>query len=237
MRRGRIIGIHLAWMIIFLCSWFLYLTRNAVGQIESSMELMEYISINVGYNYMLLHGSVYAGLYFFLLSQMLPRMDEQILTRMLRSRVLKKQVAAAALSAVMFCTVFCAVHLVMVLMRSTPTVLFGTLQFGTAWMLNWIRMCEIYFLFGMIWILIYSVLGKREIAFAITICGLILCFFAAKQFGIFQINGDLAVYHFFYEGNGLDLLDYFSRMLKHAAMILGIYLVSGVIFERKDWLK
>ena len=96
MREYKKVLLHVIWISLVLCIWFMYIYGNSPAVIKNSQDLLSYLGINAGYNYVMLHCSVYLGLYIILLFQIIPQINEQHYIRMPRTELLKKEILHSA---------------------------------------------------------------------------------------------------------------------------------------------
>lgn len=226
--------ISLIWIPIFLCIWFLYIHRNSPTIINNSFDLMEYLGVNVGHNYVLLHCSIYLGIYFIVVYQLSPQINEQFFVRLSRANILKKEVLSVLLASFLFTIIFCGTQFLMLIYKIGFSVL-KEYDFGVVWVLNYIRLCELYFLFGMLYIVLKNFF-KKEIAVVSTIVVAIVWIFLGKYMNITALYSDFAVYDLYYSSSGLDMISYISIFFKHCMYVLSLYYIATILFDRKDIL-
>lgn len=226
--------VSIVWVPLILSAWFLYIHRNSQTYIESPAALMEYLSINVGYNFVLLHGSIYLGIFLIIVHRLSSEITEQYFIRITRTKILKKQFVSALISSIVFTALFCGVQIIMLSYKVGISTL-KEYNLGIPWILNYIRLCEIYLLFGMIHIL-SGILLNKKVAPLITIVICIIWIFIGKYADITNLHMDFAVYDAYYSPTGLNLLVYSAVSIKHITMILVLYFFSAFLFQRKDIL-
>ena len=233
MREYKKVLLHVIWISLVLCIWFMYIYGNSPAVIKNSQDLLSYLGINAGYNYVMLHCSVYLGLYIILLFQIIPQINEQHYIRMPRTELLKKEICSALFCSLIFTAVFTGVHFLMLVRKVGVSIIFQY-DFGIAWGLNYIRMSEIYFIFGLLYILFEIILSSQRLAVLGAIAAAVLWVFSGKYLGITKLYSDFAVYDSFYSKTGLDVIGYMSEFFRHCMIILCLIYVSITMFERKD---
>lgn len=235
MRRYKGIICIVIFMCVFLPLWFIYLYRNPTFSFRSPIELGLFLGTGAGYNWIVLHESLYLLLEFCLSMQIIPQINEQSLTRMTRREhwngVWKNLFAGAAI----FCVTFCAIHLLMTFLYVPYEILFDY-DFVFIWGMFLIRMLGIYMVFNGIFALAYSFLLKKEYAIAVCAVFQMLLILFSRYPWASGITRDMEVYNEFYSSGGLDVFQYFLDEIKHVLWVALLYIGSVYVFEKKDIL-
>ena len=222
-------------MSVALCLWFGYIYGNSPTNIDSSQDLLGYLGINAGYNYVMLHCSVYFGLYIILLFQITPKINEQHFIRISRAAILKKKIIAALISSLIFTAVFTGMHAFM-MVRTLGFNVLSRYDFGIAWGLNYLRLSEIYLIFGLLVVLFEIILSSQRLAVLGAVSTAVLWVFTGKYMDVTKLYSDFAVYDLYYSKTGLDLVEYSSIFFRHCMIIFCMIYVSILLSERKDIL-
>lgn len=200
--------------------------------------LKEYLGSETGYNSAAQHGFLYLAMELFLLLQILPRVNEQCLVRMTRVKHWKRTWLAMFVSTLAFCLIFCIVQFIMTVI-CVPDERLWAYGFVFVSILNFVRLLGVYMIFNGVFIFLYCICYKEEVAAAV--CVLFFCFLFYVVFGRWKINvfnlaEDMAVYDAYYSSEGLGVMDYMLATVKHLLAIALLYLGSLTLFEKKDIL-
>lgn len=232
MKSYRTFVFYFAAMVLFLLMWFEHLHVNSVSIIKDVNGLLNMTNEYSGFNYFIQHLTLYLFCEEMLLMQTLPRMDSQVVTRTTRWKQWKKNIFCVLRSVVIYTFLFHIVHIVLLHTRSTWNVLFK-LDLLTVMAINFLMMGVTYMLWNGVFLLLYSLFLRKDIAAVLTIVVAVMMFFLDRNLGI--LNIPYPVFQLFYTV-GIDLWDFFSALILRGLFSTLLFFLSGIVYEKKDLL-
>ena len=227
-------------VLCFLFPVFFLIQHRGIEQMgfQGVEFLRQYLGTGTGYNSALQHGFLYVAMELLLVLQILPRINQQRLVRLTRTRHWRGIWEIMTFSAFIFCLVFSLVQFVMTAVCIPDERLWesGFIQIS---LLNFLRLFGVYMIFNGVFAVLYSVFFKEEIAAVICVLFFMVLFYVIYsrwELSAFNLKNDMAVYDDYYSPEGLDLFQYVMITVKHLLLVAILYMVSLAVFEKKDIL-
>lgn len=220
-------------IFLLLIVFCLFLNRN-VSSIKSVSNLLDVVTSYAGFNYFVLHGTIYNMAFGILLVFALPDINIQNLARIERSTIIKQYVLKIFIESVLFITVFTGAYILVVLMKFGWSFTVMT-NFFTGVLFQFIMLILLYQILGTFYLVSYIYnFSKSHALFSSIICSMVLVCLTLL-FGIWTPFKDIEIFNSFYN-HGLSLIQFLVRMVRDLIIYLALNYIALILFKAKDIL-
>lgn len=226
--------IYIVGLFIFFSMFWLWINRNCFGLFDELGKngIVFITTSEAGFNCILEHGIVYAGIYIIILNAEMPKMNIQFFVRKKRIFYLLEMYKRIFITSIIFGSVYILVFGLWAMIFEKKQLLLET-HFFEVGLLLYIVLILYYIFVGCLYGMIYTIKDVSGIAIVRSLIVNALIFLIGYYNGIWTPVMSLNVYDKFYS-NELSLFYIIFNVIKIILLIVGEFIINKIIIESKD---
>lgn len=219
-------------LIAFFMFFWLFLNRTNIIIVNNNSDLLNILTSYAGYNYLMLHGTIYALLFLLLLFSSIPNNITQLMVRMSRKKFIKNVITNVILQAFIFVGIFTSINLILTLYFVDVSILVKS-RFFIGIIISFVSTILLYILIGTVFSIffVYSFSEAKSLIFTFIISTILVC--GDLILGWKTPFHNTVVYDYLLS-SGFNLINFLYICIKNIVLIYCAYYILITIFKEKD---
>lgn len=220
-------------VILFLVFLWLSLHWNIIVADINHSNLLNLTTSYAGYNYLMLHGTIYALLYILLLMSSYFHNLDQLVIRMRRKDIIKNMALNVFLLATLFVGIYIIIHvLMMTIFVDIPLLVEAGFYIGA--LLSFISTVFLYSMLGLVFFLFYIITFSETKSLIFTSLSSTLLVCCDLILGWNTPFSDIIVYDTLFTSLEINVIKYIIIYLKSFIILICLYIGLVIIFKDRD---
>ena len=230
MRYKKEIQIYLIWLV-FLLFWWENININSKS-ISSDSELSNLLNLNAGFNYIILHGTLYSIMFFLLIYNLLK--DESfIIIKYSRATYFLSKTKKAIILSCVFAFSFVLIETICVVKYVNLSLLLQT-AFFIRQLIIWLMFTFLYYFMTLILNFIHLLIYKKNITIILSIAITTILVVLSYYFHLKLPFSDIMCINEFMSMHKLNLAKLILLLLKNTCFIIVINTILYELFKKRD---
>lgn len=222
---------------IFIISFFAFLwlslNWNNIDAGINHFNLLDLSTSYAGYNFLMLHGTIYALLYLLLLISNYFYTIENLIIRMRRKDIIRKMCLKAIYLSILFVGIFTMINVLMISLLADISLLIQT-GFYLGALVSFLSTAFLYSMLGLFFLTYYILTFSEIKSLILTFISSTLLVCCDLILGWDTPFSNIVVYDHLFSSSGLNLLKYLLIYLKDLIILACLYIGLVIIFKEKD---
>ncbi|MCO7128261.1 WxPxxD family membrane protein [Sporolactobacillus shoreicorticis] len=222
-------------VFLFMLLFCFFLNRN-VSNTKNISNLLDVVTSYAGFNYFILHGTIYNMLFSILIVFSLPNIGIQKIVRMERNTIIKWCIGVIFKEVILFTILFSFAYIIVAGFKFGWSFFLMT-NFFMGVLFQWVMLILLYQVLGSCYLIIYAItLSKSQALIISVICSTILTCLTLL-FKIWSPFVDIEIFNSFYlEGKGITLVRFFLKIVRELVICIVLSYIALILFKAKDIL-
>ncbi|WP_213020412.1 WxPxxD family membrane protein [Siminovitchia terrae] len=220
-------------IIPFFIFLWLSLNWNNIDSGINHSNLLNLTTSYAGYNFLMLHGTIYALLYLLLLMSNYSHKFDQLIIRIRRKDIIKKMFLKVIYLSILFVGIFTIINVLMISVFSDTSLLIQT-GFYLGAFISFISTVFLYSMLGLVFSTFYIITFSETKSLILTFISSTLFVCCDLILGWDTPFSDIVVFDNLFSSSGFNLLKYMFIYFKDLFILACFYFGLVIIFKEKD---